>query len=66
MIYEDFERESQKDLVYLLEAKAILEEDYWNWLRERERLPAKIETINETSNPTENEQLNILPFRENA
>ena len=65
MIYEDFERESQKDLVYLLEARAILEEDYWNWLRERERLPAKIEVIDLRKN-IKDEQVNILPFRENA
>ena len=65
MIYEDFERESQKDLVYLLEARAILEEEYWNWFREKERLPAKIEVIDLCKN-IKDEQLNILPFRENA
>lgn len=65
MIYDDFERESQKDLVYLLEAKSILEEEYWNWYREKERLPAKIEVIDLRKN-TKDEQLNILPFRENA
>jgi hypothetical protein len=65
MIYEDFERESQKDLVYLLEARAILEEEYWNWFREKERLPAKIEVIDLRKN-IKDEQLNILPFRENA
>lgn len=65
MIYDDFERESEKDLVYLLEARAILEEEYWNWYIEKERLPAKIEVIDLRKN-IKDEQLNILPFRENA
>jgi len=63
MIYEDFERESQKDLVYLQEVKMQMEQEFWT---EMNKKSANILIINETSNPTENEQSNILPFRENA
>jgi hypothetical protein len=63
MIYEDFERESQKDLVYLQEVKMQMEQEFW---AEMNKKSANILIINETSNPTENEQSNILPFRENA
>lgn len=63
MINDDFEREFQKDLVYLWELQMQMEQEFW---AEMQKKPANILIINETSNPTENEQSNILPFRENA
>ena len=63
MINEDFELENQKDLVYLWEEHMQLQQEFW---AEMNRKPANILIINETSNPIENEQVNILPFRENA
>ena len=59
----DWEHEAQKDLVYLWEEQMQLQQEFW---AEMNRKPANILIINETSNPIENEQVNILPFRENA
>ena len=59
---EDFETESQKDSVYLLE-KTIQEEiEFWKWYNELHRKPAKVEVINEKSKKDESEQSNILPI----
>lgn len=68
MIIDDFERESQKDLVYLLEAQAILEEEYREWLV-NQQLPAKIEIIDESNllkhkndDDRETKEPEVLPF----
>ena len=60
---EDFEREFEKDSVYLLEARVILEKEFWEWYHKVNRMPAKIEVINESKTPqNESEQSNSLPF----
>lgn len=64
MIHDDFEMDSQKDLVYLLEAKAIMEKEYWDWYNSKERLPAKIEIIDESKLKEDGkaEESQVLPF----
>lgn len=61
MINEDFEREFEKDLVYLWEEQMQLEQEFW---AEMNRKPAKIVIINNIETPKENESqtTNILPF----
>jgi len=62
MINEDFEHESQKDLVYLWEEQMQMEQEFW---AEVNRKPAKILIVNNlTKTPKENEstEVNILPF----
>ena len=55
---EDFERESLKDSVYLLEEQQLLMQEI---MKEEHRLPAKIQVITEI--PTEHEvKHNTLPF----
>lgn len=64
MIMEDFERESQKDSVYLLEAKIQEEQDFWMWYHMQQK-PAKIVIIDERKILNENEQPSkseVLPF----
>jgi len=57
---QDFEHESQKDLVYLLEQQMQLEQEFW---AEMNRKPAKIEIINESKTVhNESQESNILPF----
>lgn len=58
MLLEDFERESQKDLVYLLEAKMLMEQELENIK------PAKIEIINESKihKDGKTEEPEVLPF----
>jgi hypothetical protein len=58
---EDWEHESQKDLVYLWEEQMQMEQDFW---AEMNRKPAKIVIINNIETPQENEstETNILPF----
>lgn len=65
--HEDFEREAQKDFVYLLEHRMMLEQ--WiqeEMLREQKLLPAKIVVIDEDQvlkkQEDEIEQPDILPF----
>jgi hypothetical protein len=61
MINEDFEREFDKDLVYLWEEQMQLEQEFW---AEMNRKPAKIVIINNIETPQENEstETNVLPF----
>ena len=61
MINDDFEREFQKDLVYLWEQQMQLEQEFW---AEQNRKPAKIVIINNLEIPKENEpeRSDILPF----
>ena len=61
---EDWEREAHKDLVYLLEHKMLMEEEYRQWLtKERNRKPALIRVIDKDK-ILEDEKFepNILPF----
>jgi len=57
---QDFEHESQKDFVYLLEQQMQLEQEFWT---EMNKKPAKIEIINESKTVhNESQESNILPF----
>lgn len=58
---EDFERESLKDLVYLLEEQQAIMKDI---MEDEARKPAKIYIIPTTleTAPKENDTANILPF----
>ena len=62
VIPEDFERESEKDFVYLHETEMEQEIEYWR--SEKERKPAEIYIINQDKIPITNEpeQPNVLPF----
>jgi hypothetical protein len=56
----DFEHESQKDLLYLLEQQMQLEQEFWT---EMNKKPAKIEIINKSKTVhNESQESNILPF----
>lgn len=56
----DFEHESQKDFVYLLEEQMQLEQEFW---AEMNRKPAIVMLINESKTVhNESQELNILPF----
>lgn len=57
---QDFEHESQKDFVYLLEQQMQLEQEFWI---EMNRKTAKIEVINESKTVhNESQESNVLPF----
>jgi hypothetical protein len=61
---EDWEREADKDLVYLLEHKMLMEEEYRQWLtKEEKRKPALIK-VTDTDKILENESIkfDVLPF----
>lgn len=61
---EDFERESAKDSVYLLEKYIQEEKEFWEWYeKEHNRKPAQVVVINESKIPQdEHTESNILPF----
>lgn len=60
---EDFEREFEKDSVYLLEKKLLEEKEFWAWYEAVHRKPAQVVVINESKTPQdEPEQSNVLPF----
>lgn len=60
---EDFEKEFDKDSVYLLEQKLLEEKEFWAWYEVVHRKPAQIVVINESKTPQdEPEQSNVLPF----
>lgn len=63
-INDDWEREFQKDLVYLLEEKMLMQKEYLEWLKEEYRKPAFVKVIDEDKILDDNEELklNILPF----
>jgi len=64
LLNEDWEREADKDFVYLLEQRMLMEEEYRQWLtKERNRKPALIKVI-DTDKILEHEKLkyHILPF----
>jgi hypothetical protein len=59
---EDWEHESKKDIVYLLEERMLMEKEYREWLLDN-RKPALLRVIDEDKT-LENEKFepNILPF----
>ena len=61
--HEDFERESLKDYVYLLEARMLEEQEYREWIADQNRKPAKIEIVGELPKlKTDELEYNSLPF----
>lgn len=59
----DYEREAAKDAVYLLEARMIEEQEYRDWLTEKDRKPALIEIIDEDKIlKKQDDYINVLPF----
>jgi hypothetical protein len=61
IINEDFEREFEKDGVYLLEEKMLIEQEYREWLL-KNRKPAKI-VIVDKDKILQNESVRyVLPF----
>ena len=64
MVNEDWEKEFDKDFVYLLEERMLMEEEYRKWLTEESRRKsAKINVIFEYKTVNKDvEQYNILPF----
>ena len=61
IINEDFEREFEKDSVYLLEEKMLMEQEYKEWLL-KNRKPAKI-VIVDKDKILQNESVRyVLPF----
>lgn len=65
IINEDWEREADKDVVYLLEQQMLMEEEYRQWLtKERNRKPALIKVTDKDKILEKNEALkhNLLPF----
>jgi len=61
IIAEDYEREFEKDGVYLLEEKMLVEQEYREWLS-KNRKPAKIVVIDKDK-ILQNEPLRyVLPF----
>lgn len=64
IINEDWEREADKDFVYLLEQKMLMEEEYRQWLtKEENRKPALIK-VTDKDKILEDEKLkhHVLPF----
>ncbi len=41
----DWEKESDKDYIYLIEHQKNLEEEYYRWCKEEERKPAKVKVL---------------------
>lgn len=65
MLNEDWEREFEKDAIYLLEAKMLMEEEYRQWMiKEKNRKPALIKIVDKDKILDANERLehNLLPF----
>lgn len=61
IIAEDYEREFEKDGVYLLEEKMLMEQEYREWLL-KNRKPAKI-VIVDKDKILQNESVRyVLPF----
>jgi hypothetical protein len=61
IIAEDYEREFEKDSVYLLEEKMLMEQEYREWLS-KNRKPAKIVIIDKDK-ILQNESVRyVLPF----
>ena len=64
MINEDFERESRKDSLYLLEKQIQEEKEFWEWYeKEHNRKPAEIVVIDQSKlKENESQQSEVLPF----
>lgn len=60
-INEDFEREFEKDGVYLLEEKMLMEQEYREWLS-KNRKPAKIVIVDKDKILQNEPVRNLLPF----
>ena len=61
IINEDFEREFEKDGVYLLEEKMLMEQEYREWLS-KNRKPAKIVVVYKDKILNHESVRNLLPF----
>ena len=61
IINEDFEREFEKDSVYLLEEKMLVEQEYREWLLQN-RKPAKIVVVDKDKILNHESVSNVLPF----
>jgi hypothetical protein len=61
IIGEDYEREFEKDSVYLLEEKMLMEQEYREWLS-KNRKPAKIVVIDKDKILQNEPVRDILPF----
>jgi hypothetical protein len=60
-INDDFEREFEKDSVYLLEEKMLMEQEYREWLS-KNRKPAKIVIVDKDKILQNESVRNLLPF----
>jgi len=58
---EDFEREFDKDSIYLLEEKMLMEQEYREWLL-KNRKPAKIVVVDKYKILKNESVSNLLPF----
>ena len=61
IIGEDYEREFEKDGVYLLEEKMLMEQEYREWLA-KNRKPAKIVIVDKDKILQNESVRNVLPF----
>jgi hypothetical protein len=61
IIGEDYEREFEKDGVYLLEEKMLMEQEYREWLA-KNRKPAKIVIVDKDKILQNESVRNLLPF----
>ncbi len=61
IINVDFERESLKDSVYLLEERMLMEQEYREWLL-KNRKPAKIVVVDKDKILQNEPVYNLLPF----
>jgi hypothetical protein len=61
IINEDWEKESDKDFVYLYEQQKLTEDLYWEW-EESKRKPAKIIVLNEKILKKDESIIDIFPF----
>jgi hypothetical protein len=61
MINEDFEREFEKDSIYLLEERMLMEQEYREWLL-KNRKPAKIVVVDKHKILQNESMSELLPF----
>lgn len=61
LVSDDFEREFEKDGVYLLEEKMLIEQEYREWLT-KNRKPAKIVIVDKDKILQNEPMRNLLPF----
>ena len=58
---EDFEREFEKDSIYLLEEQMLMEQEYREWLL-KNRKPAKIVVVDKRKILQNESMSELLPF----